>query len=126
MKVSVQFSGSVVSDSLRPHESQQARPPCPLSTPRVYPNSCLSSRRCHPAILSSVVPFSSCPQIPAGIRVFSNESTICMRWQEAGRGKRGLPRDTRKLLGVMDMLMILSDDGFRDMYICQITHFQYV
>ena len=80
MKVSVQFSGSVVSDSLRPHESQQARPPCPLSTPRVYPNSCLSSRRCHPAILSSVVPFSSCPQIPPSIRVFSNESTLRMRW----------------------------------------------
>ena len=63
---SVQFSCSVVSDSLRPHESQQARPPCPLPTPRVYSNSRPSSWWCHPAISSSVVPFSSCPQsLPA-------------------------------------------------------------
>ena len=58
----VQFSRSVVSDSLQPHESQRARPPCPSPTPRVYPNSCPSSRRCHPAISSFVIPFSSCPQ----------------------------------------------------------------
>ena len=57
-----QFSHSVVSDSLQPHESQHARPPCPSSTPRVYPNSCPSSLWCHPAISSSVAPFSSCPQ----------------------------------------------------------------
>ena len=63
---SVQFSRSVVSDSLRPHESQHGRPPCPSSTPRVYLSSCPSSRWCHPAISSSVVPFSSCPQsLPA-------------------------------------------------------------
>ena len=63
---SVQFSRSVMSDSLRPHVSQQARPPRPSPTPRVYSNSCPSSRWCHPAISSSVVPFSSCPQsIPA-------------------------------------------------------------
>ena len=59
---SVQFSCSVVSDSLRPHESQHARPPCPSPTPRVYSNLCPSSRWCHPAISSSVVPFSSYPQ----------------------------------------------------------------
>ena len=63
---SVQFSRSVVSDSLRPHESQHTRPPCPLPTPRVHSNSCPSSWRCHPAISFSVVPFSSCPQsLPA-------------------------------------------------------------
>ena len=63
---SVQFSRSAVSDSLWPHESQHARPPCPLPTPGVYPNSCPSSPWCHPAISSSVIPFSSCPQsIPA-------------------------------------------------------------
>ena len=55
-----QFSHSVVSDSLRPHESKHTRPPGPSPTPRVYPNSCPSSRWCHQAILSSVVPFSSC------------------------------------------------------------------
>ena len=63
---SVQFSRSVVSNSLRPHESQHARPPCPSPTPGVYSNSCPSSWWCHPAISSSVVPFSSCPQsLPA-------------------------------------------------------------
>ena len=55
----VQCSHSVVSDSLRPHGLQHARPPCPSPTPRVYPNSCPLSRWCHPTISSSVVPFSS-------------------------------------------------------------------
>ena len=59
--VTLQFSRSVMSDSLRPHESQHARPPCPSQTPRVYPNSCPSSWWCHPTITSSVLPFSSCP-----------------------------------------------------------------
>ena len=63
---SFQFSRSVVSESLRPHESQHTRPPCQSTTPRVHPNSCPSSWWCHPAISSSVVPFSSCPQsLPA-------------------------------------------------------------
>ena len=63
---SVQFSRSVVSNSLRPHESQHARPPCPSSTPGVYSNSCPLSRWSHPAISSSVIPFSSWPQsLPA-------------------------------------------------------------
>ena len=57
-----QISCSVVSDSLRSHESQHARPPYPSPTPRVHWNSRPSSQWCHPAILSSVVPFSSCPQ----------------------------------------------------------------
>ena len=57
-----QISRSVVSNSLRPHESQHARPPCPSPTPRVHWDSRPSSQRCHPAISSSVVPFSSCPQ----------------------------------------------------------------
>ena len=59
---SVQFSRSVVSDCLWPHESHHARPPCPSPTPGVYSNSCPLSRWCHPAISSSVIPFSSCPQ----------------------------------------------------------------
>ena len=62
----VQFSPSVMSDSLRPHESQHAKPPCASPTPGVHSNSCPSSRWCHPAISSSVVPFSSCSQsLPA-------------------------------------------------------------
>ena len=58
----VQFSRSVMSDSLWPHEPQHTRPHCPSSTARVYPNPCPLSRWCHPSISSSVVPFSSCPQ----------------------------------------------------------------
>ena len=58
----VQFSHSVMSDSLRSHESQHARPPCPSPTPGVYLNSCPLSWWCHPTISSSVVPFSSCLQ----------------------------------------------------------------
>ena len=68
-----------MSDFLRPHESQHARPPCPSPTPGVHSDSRPSSRWCHPAISSSVVPFSSCPgSLPAW--VFSNESALCMRW----------------------------------------------
>ena len=59
---SVQFSHSVVSNSLWPHELQHTRPPCPSSTSGVHSNTCPSSRGCHPAISSSVIPFSSCPQ----------------------------------------------------------------
>ena len=63
---SVQFSRSVVSDSFQPREFQHARPPCPSPTPGVHSNSRASSQWCHPAISSSVVPFSSCPQsLPA-------------------------------------------------------------
>ena len=63
---SVQFSHSVMSDSLWPHELQHARPPCPSPTPGVHSNSCPLSRWCHPAISSSVVPFYSYPQsLPA-------------------------------------------------------------
>ena len=76
---SVQCSCSVVSDSLQPHELQHARPPCPTPSPGVHSKSCPSSQWCHPAIPSSVVPFSSCPN-PPSIRVFSNESTLRMRW----------------------------------------------
>ena len=62
----VQFSHSVVSNSLQPHGLQHARPPCPSPTPKVYSQSCALSQRCHPTISSTVVPFSSCLQsLPA-------------------------------------------------------------
>ena len=77
--LSVQFSHSVVSDSLGPHESQHTRPPCPSPSPGVHSNSHPSSWWYHPAISSSVVPFSSCPQSLAA-SVFSNESILHMRW----------------------------------------------
>ena len=71
---SVQFTHSVMSDSLRPHKLQHTRPPCPSPTPGVYSNSCPSSHLilCHPLLLL--------PPIPPSIRVFSNESTLLMRW----------------------------------------------
>ena len=76
---SVQFNRSVVSDSLRPHELQHATPPCPSPSPGVHSNSGPWSRWCHPAISSSVIPFSSFPQsLPASGS--SNESTLRMRW----------------------------------------------
>ena len=59
---SVQFSHSVMPNSLWPHESQHARPPCPSPTPRVHWNSCPATRWCHPVIASSAIPFSSCLQ----------------------------------------------------------------
>ena len=70
-----------MSDSLRPHESQHARSPCPSPTPRVCPNPCLSSWRCHPAISSSVVPFSSCPQSFPELGSFPmSQLFVRMRW----------------------------------------------
>ena len=76
---SVQFSRSVVSNSLWSQGPQYDKSPCPSPTPRVYSNSCPLSQWCHPAISSSVVPFSSCLQcFPAS--VFSSESVLCIRW----------------------------------------------
>ena len=77
---SVQFSRSVVSDSLRPHELQHARPPCPSPTPGIYWNSCSLSQWCHPTISSSVVPFFLPPSVFPSITVFSNESALRFRW----------------------------------------------
>uniref|UniRef100_A0AC11E9K4 Uncharacterized protein n=4 Tax=Ovis aries TaxID=9940 RepID=A0AC11E9K4_SHEEP len=74
---SVQFSRSVVSDSLRPHEPQHARPPCPSPSPGVHSDSCPSSPSSHP-ILGH--PLLVLPPIPLSIRVFSNESTLHMGW----------------------------------------------
>ena len=81
---SVQFSRSVVFNSLSPRESQHARPPCPSPTPRVHSDSCPSSQWCHPAI-SSCRPLLLLPPILPSIRVFSNESTLCMRWPKYWR-----------------------------------------
>ena len=76
---SVQFSHSVVSDSLRPHELQHARPPCPSPTPGVHSNSHPSSWWCHPAISSSVVPFSYCPHLSQHQSLFQWVNSL-MRW----------------------------------------------
>ena len=87
-KYSVQFSCSVVSDSLRPHESQHARPPCPSSTPGVHSDSRPSSQWCHPAISSSIGPFSSCPQtLPASE---SFPMSQCFAWSGQSPGVSAL------------------------------------
>ena len=74
-----QFSRSVVSDSLWPHELQHARPPCLSPTPRVYSNSCPLSRWCHPTISSSR-PLLLLPSVFPSIRFFSSESVLRIRW----------------------------------------------
>ena len=81
---SVQFSRSVVFDSLQPHESQHARPPCPSPTPGVHSDSCPSSQRCYPAISSSVVPFSSCPQPLPASGSFPMSQLFAWRGQSTG------------------------------------------
>ena len=95
--VLVQLSRSVVSDSLRLHESQHARPPCPSTTPGVYPNSCPLSRWCHPAISSSVVPFSSCPQSLAASKSFPMSQLFTWGGQSTGVSALAsvLPKNTQ-------------------------------
>ena len=88
VSLSVQFSHPVVSDSLRPHESPHARLPCPSPTPGAHSDSRPSSQWCHPAISSSVVPFSSCPQSLQASE--SNESALHMRWPKYWRFSFGI------------------------------------
>ena len=81
---SVQFSRSVMSNSFWPHELQHARPPCPSPTPGVHSDSCPLSRWCHPAILSSVVPFSSCPQSLSASESFPMSQLFAWDGQSTG------------------------------------------
>ena len=76
LMISIQFSRSVMSDSLQPHGLQHTRPPCPSPTPRHYPNSPPSSWRCHPTISSSVAPFSSFPQSFPASRSFPMSQSL--------------------------------------------------
>ena len=109
---SVQFSCSVMSDSLQPHELQHAKPPCPSPTPRVHPNSCASSQWCHPTISSSVVPFSSCPESLPAIRVFSNGLTLRMRWSKYWSFSFSISPSNEGLVSFrMDRLDLLAVQG---------------
>ena len=81
---SVQFSRSVMSDSLRPHELQHARPPCPSPAPRIHSDSRPSSQWCHPPISSSVIPFSSCPQSLPASQSFPMSQLIAWGGQSIG------------------------------------------
>ena len=80
----VQFSHSVMCDSLRPHELQHARPPCPSPTSGVHPNPCPLSRWCHPTISSSVVPFSSCLQSLPASKYFPMSQLFAWGGQSTG------------------------------------------
>ena len=80
--ISVQFSRSVVSNSLQPHELQHAKPPSPSPTPRVYPNPCPFCPCCHPTISSSSLLLL--PSVFPSIRVFSNESALHISGQSIG------------------------------------------
>ena len=93
----VQFSRSVVSDSLRPHESQHARPPCPSPTPGVHSNSCPSTQWCHPAISSSVIPFSSWSQPLPASQSFPMNQLFTWGGQSIGvlALASGLPKNTQ-------------------------------
>ena len=93
---SVQVSRSVVSDSLWPHESQHARPPCLSPTPGVHSNSCPSSQWCHPAISSSIVPFFSCPQSLPASETFPMSQLFASGGQSTGVSALAsfLPRNT--------------------------------
>ena len=82
--LSVQFSCSVISASLRPHELQHDRPPCPSPTPGVYSNSCTLSRWCHPTSSSSVIPFSSYPQSFPASRSFQISQLFAPGGQSIG------------------------------------------
>ena len=86
---SIQFSRSAVSDSLQPHELQHAKPPCPSPTPRVYSDSCPSSRWWHPAISSSGVPFSSYPQSLPASGSFPMSQLFAWGGQSTGVSVRG-------------------------------------
>ena len=93
----LQFSCSVVSDSLRPHELQHTRAPCPSPTPGVHSNSCPSNQWCHPAISSSVVPFSSCPQYLWASRSFPTSQLFSWCGQSTGVSALALflPKNTQ-------------------------------
>ena len=102
-----------MSDSLRPHELQHARPPCPSPTPRVYPNSCPLSRWCHLAISSSVVPFSSCPQSLQASGSFPMSQCFAWGGQSTGVSASVLPMNTQDWfpLELTELILCLRTGG---------------
>ena len=111
---SVQFSHSVMSDSLWPHELQHTRPPCPSPTPRVYPNWCPLSRWCHPTISSSILPFSSCPQsFPAsGSFQMSQLFASCCQSIGGSASASVLPKNIQDWFPLWWTGLILQSKGF--------------
>ena len=113
-QTSLQFSRSDMSDSLRPHGLQHARPPCPSPTPGVYSNSCPSSRWCHPTISSSVVPFSACPQSLPASGLFLMSQLFAWGGQSTGVSASAsvLPENTQNwsLLGWTGWISLKSSE----------------
>ena len=110
-KNSVQFSRSVVSDSLLPHEPQHARCPCPSPTPRVHPNPCPLSRWCHPIISSPVLPFSSCPQSFPASGSFTTSQLFASGGQNPGFSFNISPSNEGLISFRMDWLDLLAVEG---------------
>ena len=111
---SVPFSRSVLPDSLQPNELQHARPPCPSPTPRVHPNPCPLSQWCHPAISSSVIPFSSCPQPLPASGYFQMSQLFAWGGQSIGvsASTSVLPNEHPGLISFrMDCLDLLAGQG---------------
>ena len=110
---SVQFSRSVMSDSLQPHDLQQARPPCSSLTPRVYPDSCPLSWWCHPTISSSAVPFSSCLQLFPTSGYFQMSQLFASGGQNIGVSASisVMPMNTQDWSFRMDWLDLLAVQG---------------
>ena len=112
--ISDQISRSVVSYSLRPHESQHARPPCPSPTPRVHSDSRPSSQWGHPAISSSVIPFSSCPQsLPASE---SFPMTQLFAWSGQSTGVSALASFLPKKYSGLEFVVIVYNFSFWSLF----------
>ena len=116
---SVHFSHSVISSSLWPHESQHARPPCPSPIPRVYSNSCPSSQWCHPAISSSVIPFSSCPQSLPASESFPMSQLFAWGGQSTGVSALAsvLPKNTQVNIALIPVSIIVTIFFSRSVYL---------
>ena len=116
---SVQFSCSVVSDFLRPHESQHTRPPCPSPTPGVHSDSRPSSQQRHPDISSSVVPFSSCPQSLSASKSFPMSQLLyIMKYYSSIKKNEILPSAETS----MDLEIIMSEVTQRNRKLYDITY----
>ena len=110
LSCSVQFSRSVVSNSLWPHEPQHARPPCPSPTPRAYPNPCPLSHWCHPTISSSVIPFSTYPQSFPVSRSFPMHWLFTSGGQSIGASASVFPMNIQSWFpsGLIHLISLLS------------------
>ena len=113
---SVQFSHSVVSDSLRPHGLRHTRPPCPSPAPGVYPNSCPLSRWCHPTISSSVAPFSSHHQSFPWCFSEATKGNTWFKWEKGrkktwGPGNKGTLREEKKRRGFFKNIYPWEENG---------------